>query len=171
MFWKVPKNKYWSSPYLANSTLLNRTKGDPVHGHPCCPHFSATFFSPSGIKCHSDKRVAAAPPRTRQVAHLHSLNPPGRAARKAERASKNRKELKKVKEQLPSPAGGTPEPSSRPMRCKLNRWNSQCWSLNYFDQLQVISIGKNQSDYFDNQSTQVPLTVVAKHVTKLRDFP
>lgn len=30
------KTKYRLSPHLANSTLLNRTTGDPVHGHPCC---------------------------------------------------------------------------------------------------------------------------------------
>lgn len=28
--------KYHFSLYLANSTLLKRTRGDPVHGHPCC---------------------------------------------------------------------------------------------------------------------------------------
>ncbi|XP_075906886.1 uncharacterized protein C3orf20-like isoform X2 [Nelusetta ayraudi] len=66
-----------------------------------------------GIKCHDGKRVAGAPPRTRQSALLHSLNPPERAAQKAARASKNRKELKKVKGHLSAPAGGTPGSSSR----------------------------------------------------------
>lgn len=96
------------------------------------PHFSATFLSPSGIKCHDGKRVAGAPPRTRQAALLHSLNPPERAARKAARASKNRKELKKVKGHLSAPAGGTPGSSSRLPGCELNRCRSQCCSFNFF---------------------------------------